>query len=189
MPYSTIQPPFTLKFPEMSKRELKDYYRWFFEVLPERISHLACAVRETPGFETWQPDESTHSLIALDAWFGSEVATRERTPQEKQRILGESSYEIEISDRELTNRTFSLAMDIGMYLGLVFLRNHPSLKWEQPLGSRRFVDYGQPVLVGFGKTVLNPVHILVIHAYRVVSKEEENKTLFDLFNIWSGDIK
>src|SRR5215510_13793561 len=44
MPYVTIQQPFTLKFREMSKQDLKDYFRWFFEVLPTRIRELTNAV-------------------------------------------------------------------------------------------------------------------------------------------------
>jgi hypothetical protein len=56
MPYATIQPPFTLKLREMPKKELRRYYQWFMDILPDRIKELAAAVRETPGFESWQPD-------------------------------------------------------------------------------------------------------------------------------------
>jgi hypothetical protein len=41
-------------------------------------------------------------------------------------------------------------MDIGMYFSQVLMKNYPSLKWEQPLGNKRFADYDQPCLVGFG---------------------------------------
>ena len=37
MKYQIIQPPFTLKFREMSKEELKEYYKWFMAVMPNRI--------------------------------------------------------------------------------------------------------------------------------------------------------
>src|SRR5258707_224803 len=45
---------------------------------------------------------------------------------------------------ELTPRTFSLSADVGMYLCQVFVHNHPSLTWAQPMGSKRFIDYGHP---------------------------------------------
>ena len=45
MSYSIIQPPFTLKFREMSRKELKDYKAWFHEVTPERIAELKDEVR------------------------------------------------------------------------------------------------------------------------------------------------
>ena len=49
----------------MSKKELKDYYQWFMEALPKGINELAEAVRQTPGFETWQPDCTPSSLDKL----------------------------------------------------------------------------------------------------------------------------
>jgi hypothetical protein len=79
MPYATIQPPFTLKLREMPKKELRRYYQWFMDVLPERINELAAAVRETPGFESWQPDFTPASLDALGQWFACQVETRSRT--------------------------------------------------------------------------------------------------------------
>src|SRR5437762_7777174 len=117
MPYRTIHPPFTLNFREMSKQELNDYNRWFFAVLPQRTRELAEALQATAGFETWQPDQTAESLSALGEWFAGQVETRQRTPREQQEIAGRSAYPIDIPDQELTNRAFSLAMDIGMYLG------------------------------------------------------------------------
>ncbi len=80
MPYSTVQPPFTLKLRDMPKQELRRYYEWFMEVLPQRIEELARAVRETPGFESWQPDFTPASLDALGEWLVGQVETRSRTP-------------------------------------------------------------------------------------------------------------
>ena len=68
-------------------------------------------------------------------------------------------------DDQLTSRTFSLAMDIGMYLGCVVLRNVSGTKWKQFLRTSKFADYGQPVIVGFGSAPLNPVSIVVTNAY------------------------
>jgi hypothetical protein len=76
---------------------------------------------------------------------------------------------MDIPAEELTHRTFSLAMDIGMYFSQVLMKNYPSLKWEQPLGKKRFADYGQPCLVGFGPVSPNPVRIghVFAHGLRV----------------------
>ena len=80
------------------------------------------------------------SLNALGEWFATQIETRPRTQEEIDAFNAQTPFPIEHSGTELTNRTFSLAMDIGMYLNQVFLRNHPSLKWDQPLGGKRFVD-------------------------------------------------
>ena len=63
--YKTIQPPFTLKFHEMSKKELKAYFEWFQEIMPERLAELASAMKASPGFGRWEPDFSPNSLDAL----------------------------------------------------------------------------------------------------------------------------
>ena len=63
--YNTIQPPLRLKFSDMPKKELRDYYRWFQDVIPDRIKQLADAVESTAGFEDWRPDYTPSSLKAL----------------------------------------------------------------------------------------------------------------------------
>jgi len=187
--YKVIQPPFTLKFREMSKKELKEYLRWFLEIIPDRIQELTNGVRSSAGFESWSPDFTPVSLDSLGAWFGTQVETRPRSPEELDVIRSESPYEIEVPERDLTNRTFSLAMNIGMYLSQVLLRNHPSLKWNQPLGSKRFADYGQPVLIEFSYGPLNCVHIVVTLAYGIASGRQTEKRLRELYDIWAKAIK
>jgi len=189
MPYATIQPPFTLKFREMSKQELKDCFRWFYDVLPQRTRELAETVRQSPGFETWQPDQTPASLDALGEWFSVQVEARQRTPDERQEIASRSSFPIEVPNEELTNRTISLAMDIGMHLAQVLLKNFPALRWEQPLNDKKFADYGQPVLVGFGPVPLNPVRIAVTLAYGLVSKKQSGKRLREIHDYWSKQVR
>lgn len=185
MNYTIIQPPFTLKFSEMSKKDLKDYFAWFQDILPQRLGILASAVKQTPGFEAWQADFTPASLDLLGNWFAGQVETRTRANDEIQEIESRSPYPIEIPTEELTNRTFSLAMDVGMYLSQVFLKNCPTLRWEQQFGGKRFVDYGQPVLVGFGAVPFNPVRMLVTLSYGVASKSDSGKSLRELYNIWA----
>jgi hypothetical protein len=191
IPYSTIQPPFTLKFWEMSKKQLREYYKWFKEMIPQRVNILANAVRASPGFQDWQPDYTPDSLNALGSWFATQVETRPRTQEERQELAGSSRNPIEAPSRELTNRTFSLALDIGMYLSQVFLRNHPSLKWDQPFGSKKFIDYGQPVLVGgfAGDIPWNPVGIAVTLAYGLADRSYTGERLREVYDKGAGMIK
>jgi|CXWL01.1.fsa_nt_gi hypothetical protein len=186
MAYQTIQPPFTLKFSEMSKKELKDYFQWFLGVIPERINELANAVRATPGYEAWQPDQMPTSLHSLGAWFATQVETRRRTQDEITEIKSRSKFPISIPDEELTNRTFSLAFDVGIYLSLVFLIDDPDIRWEQAWGGKSSIDYGQPVLVGFCPVPFNPVQMLVTLAYGLVSKKKGGTGLRDLYEIWTN---
>ena len=186
MAYRTIQPPFAnLKFWTMPKDELRTYYRWFLVEIPERIPELEKAVSETPGYEHWRAEGTRSSLDPLSEWFVGQVETRPRTPEELAEMKGESPFPIDIEPDELTNRTFSLAMDIGMYLSQVLMKNLPGLRWEHPLGSPKFVDYGQPVLRGSGRVPLNPVRVVVTLAYGIARKPQRGQRLRELYDIWS----
>ena len=185
MVYAIIQPPFTLQFREMSKKELKSYFEWFQGVQQERLKELILAVHDTPDYEAWEANFMPISLDLLGNWFAMQIETRQRTQEEVDEIGGRSSFSIEIPLEELTNRTFSLAMDVAIYFSHVLLRNHPGLHWDQPLGSKKHVDYGQPVIAGFGSLQFNPVRMLVTRAYKIASETRAENTLCDLYDIWT----
>lgn len=185
MSYKIVQPPFTLRFSEMAKKELLAYRTWFHDVMAERVSELQEAVRSTPGFECWVADETPKSLDQLGEWFGGQVETRRRTEEELAEIHSNMSFPIDIGMDELTNRTFSLAMDIGMYLGKVVVKNLEGTRWDQLLKSKNAEEYGQPVIVGFGSIPMNPVHLVVTLAYGIASGNKTGERLRELYTIWS----
>ena len=189
MTYSNLSPPFTLEFREMSKSDLRKYFEWFHDVLPMRLDILSAAVRNTPQFENWEADCMPSSLDQLGEWFSKQVETRPRTPSEMRQVEASLVFPIEIERWDLTNRTFSLAFDIGLYLSQVFLKNHTGLRWDQPFGSKRFVDYGQPVLVGFGKVPFNPVSMMVTQAYGLADHTRKPEALRGIYDIWSKLIR
>ena len=112
--------------------------------MPERISALANAVKSSPGFEDWRPTYTPDSLNALGDWLATQIQTRLRTEEKLEDIAARSPFPIERPNWELTNRMLSLAMDIGMYLSQVFLKNHLSLKWDQPFGSKSLSTTASP---------------------------------------------
>jgi hypothetical protein len=182
--YNLIRPPFgTLRFAEMTKKELREYDRWFHDVLPQRIGELEKAMNSSAGFEGWKPSYTPGSLDSLGNWFASQVETRPHTPDELKNIP--PHIRDWVSGGELTDRTISLAMDVGMYFSQVFLRNNSSLKWDQIFGSKRFVDYGEPVLVGFGKVPFNPVRMMLTLAYGLASNTKDGQRLRGIYDIWS----
>jgi len=185
MPYAIIQPPFTLKFREMPKPELKSYYAWFMQVLPERVAGLEQAVREAPSHGAWRADLTPDSLIPLGEWFASQVEVRKRTQEELDEIKAGLTFPIEVSEEELTNRTFSIAMDVGMYFSQVILKNLPGTKWDQLLKNRRDAEYGQPVLMGFGVVPLNPVRIATVIAYGISSHTKTGANLRAAYDTWA----
>ena len=100
-------------------------------------------------------------------------------------IKGRLTFEIDVPNVELTNKTFSLAMDIGMYFGQVILKSLPGTRWGQPLRNPNSADYGQPVIMGFGRVPLNPVSIVVTLAYGFAAKKHSGDRLRALYDVWS----
>jgi len=139
-------------------------------MIPLRIEELTKAVNSSDDFETWRPEFSPVSLSSLDDWLATQVQTRRRTQEELQKITSGSRHPIPIENWKLTDRTISLAVDIGMYLSQVLLTNHSSLQWDQPFGGKNFIDYGQPVLVEFTYGPFNPVRMIIGQAYGVARK-------------------
>jgi hypothetical protein len=186
MSYNIIKPPFVLDFFSMGKADLKNYFNWYLAVMPERITELEAAIRETPGFHLWRADYTPDSLDALGNWFVAEVETRPRTAEEVQ-----EKYKLPFPDavpnEELTNRTISLAMDIGMYLGKTLQNNYGHLEWTQFLNDKRFIDYGQPVLVGFGKVPMNPFQLVIVFARAIKNKRRSGERLRQLYDIWAKE--
>ncbi len=183
MSYAIIQPPFTLKFEEMSKKDLEAYRTWFHQVIPERLATLTKAVKGTPGYQNWEPDLTPESLDRLGRWFEHQVETRKKSAEEIEETRSKLTFPIDIPEEELTNKSFSLAMDIGMYFSQVILKNLPGTRWDQPLKNKKFIDYGQPVIMGFGTVPLNPVGVAVTTAYRISRRKPAH--LRELYETWA----
>jgi hypothetical protein len=183
MLYTIIEPPFTLQFEAMSERELADYNRWFHEQKDSRIEILARTVQRSIGFESWKPDATRESLGQLGDWFRSQVRMRETTDEEKAEFAAAGGIPIPPPTHDLTNRSFSLAYDVGFYFAETLLRQIPTLKWMQLLKvTKRHVDYGQPVLVGFGKIPCNPIRLVVVQAYIFAKNHDDSRNILDTFD-------
>ncbi|MBI1220569.1 MAG: hypothetical protein GC186_18715 [Rhodobacteraceae bacterium] len=185
MQYEVISPPFTLKFDRMSKAELREYFSWFMDARPNRIDILAREVRRHIGFSTWQPDASPESLGPLGKWFAQNVETRRKSLEEIAEFSSHGASLIAAPDTELTNHTFSIAIDSGMYLSEVLLERNPDLRWGQDLIRKKSIDYGQPVLVGFGRAVFNPTRMMITAAYGIARRTEDGSVLERIYEIWS----
>jgi len=183
LPYSIIQPPFSFDFKTMPKPELKAYFAWFMQVMPERIAGLEAAVQASAP--SWRADESPDSLVGLGEWFDGQVEERARSEEEVEEVKAGLSFPIEVPGQELTNRTFSLAMDIGMYFGRVVLAGVPGTRWDQSLKNARLADHGQPVVAGAGAVPLNPVRIAVTLAYGIADRSQRGgPRLRELYDVW-----
>ncbi len=187
MTYSNIQPPFTLKFHEMPKPEVKAYGAWFLESIPTRMAELAAAVQQTPGVEGWEPDLTVDSLHSLGEWFAGQVEMEPRTAEAIREIESNLTFPIDVPTEDLTIRSYSLAMDIGMYLGEVVRQNVSGAAWKQTLQlSRKNVNFGQMLLVWAATPVpMDPVRITVNVARGLANQTEDGGCLTEVYGVWT----
>lgn len=183
MTYSLIEPPFNLQFRDMAKKDLVAYAAWFHNSAPERIGVLTKAVNCTSGYENWESNATPESLDELGQWFEGQAETRKRGREEVENIRSKLMIPVDIPDEELADRTLSLAMDISMYFARVVLKNLPGTYWDQPLKNKKFVDYGHPVIMGFGAVPLNPVRVIITNAYKAAGKQRVD--LRRLYDTWA----
>ena len=121
----------------------------------------------------------------LGKWFEENVETEKLSEEEyKEKRAAVPDY-IEIQDWDITIKTRSLAVDIGIYFGEVFIKNHEGLKWEQYLTRSKYhMDKGHMVIKGFGKDMLNSIWRLYIIANSLAGKTDTGEIVYELYNVW-----
>lgn len=188
MTYPLVAPPVAQPLRELPRKELLAYANWFLESIPARVDALQQVVRATPGHDTWRADSSVESLAPLGLWFETQVEVRPRSPEELAEIRAGLRFPVDVSENTLTYRTLSLAFDIGMYFGLVILKNVPGTSWKQEFrGKKSNVDYGHVVIRGSGLAPLNAFVVIHVTALRIAD-ERERAELPALYDVWRGDL-
>lgn len=188
MIYNKVWIPVADDWTHLTKSELRKFFSWVLETIPERVNELEVAVRSTPGYEKWTANFTPESLDALGEWFYGRVEARSRTGEEFSEIERLVPTWLDVPDYILTDVTVSIAYDVGMYLGQVLSRNHDSVRWTQHLGSKNSVDYGQPVLEGFGKAKFNPIRIAQVIAIQMTQGNQDGSRLRSIYELWRGFI-
>jgi len=95
---------------------------------------------------------------------------------------------VDIDEETVDDRTLSVAFDVGMYVGQVFLKNNPNLAWFHELRRGDDINFGHPVITGVSNGLcFNPTHMLRVHAHRLSrsrDNETKRKTMRDIYNTW-----
>lgn len=182
--------PIDFIFNDKSKNELIQYAKWFDTNKEQRLKQLIEAVRTTKGFESWEADFTPTSLKRLGSWVKKHIKT-EKISEElyKQKRLSIPKY-ISISDWDLTNETYSILIDTGIYLGEVFIKNHNHLKWEQFFSKiKNDTDYGHMVIKGFGKDRLNALRVAYIIGLKMVDNKADEISIYKSYKTWESYLK
>jgi hypothetical protein len=132
------------------------------------------------------PNHSRESLVLLGRWFEKVVSTRPRSDDEIARIKGRLTIPVEVESTDLSDRTISVALDVGIHFANALLARVPGLEWDQPLSAKRSSDYGHVVLRGQGKVAFNPFMTMRALAYRI--SRGGSADLGELFDAWSAQL-
>ena len=162
--YEPVIVPLRKPTREASDPEQETYFRWFLEAIPNRIDQLVKLVNTTPQFEGWLPSKEPDSLHVLGAWLYAVVKTPDlvKIKNDLQKKLDMLKYTMPYKESPTVPAlALSAAFDTGIYLGEVFRHKCANVEWwlcktvveGGPLG-----DYGEPVLINFGRAHhMNPV--------------------------------
>lgn len=188
--YPLISPPFLIS-ESTTKREAKEYYRWFLSIMSERIQVLETYVRNSHKklFPNWQADCTPASFAVLGEWFVYH-ASKMDVPKMYLDMAKQNNTllsHVEIENWSLSEQSISLSMDIGIYYGEALRSYSHDLYWDiHPSRSKYFIDYHQPVLIHRTEQLdhlqtFNPIRAVEGFAYQLVSSDCSPQQLGEMF--------
>jgi len=182
--------PIDLDFSTKTTKELRLYRDWFLKNKDKRLETLQKAITTTEGFENWEMDYTKKSLKSLGKWFCQNIITEKISALEYEKKREEIPDYIEIDDWDFTIFTRSLFVDIGIYLGEVFIHQYKQLQWEQYITRNKLhADRGQMVICGFNRLCLEPIHIILVIGGRIVNNECSGDEIYKIYNVWGKFLK
>lgn len=177
--------PIDFEFSTKPKEELKLYGVWFKENKVKRIANLLESVKATENFENWNADFTQNSIIELGKWFKENTQTTKLSEQEFKAKRAQVPDYIELDDWDLSIKTRSIIVDIGIYFGEVFINKYSQLKWKQHFSKiKRDVNNGHMIIPNFGKMELNPILVVLSVGWGFARKTKDENSLYDLFLVW-----
>jgi hypothetical protein len=184
--------PIGFNFNNRSENELKAYKEWFIRNKEKRLEELAKAVTADDGVsKDLKLDFSEESLIELGRWLKDNVSIEKLSPEAYDRKRKSVPSYIDINDWDLTVRTYSLLVDIGIYWGEVFIKEFPKLKWTQFISKiKDDADHGHMVIRGFGKKdVFNPIRVMAMLGLSLADNSQGSERLHQLHLVWKAFLK
>ncbi|MBL8762578.1 MAG: hypothetical protein JNL50_14885 [Phycisphaerae bacterium] len=160
------QPLFRLQIPwnqstfwAMSEDEAKEFFAFFKETIPLRISWLKWMVNRTPGYEDWRPDCDVGSYDTLERWLRESLPRftgdgagqiKPPPPQDTSNIIASNdpwppSNDADQAPWTTSDMTMAVSMAAGSYIGECIRRAYPMCRWMRRT-AKLDVDQNQPLL-------------------------------------------
>ena len=193
-------------FKEMSKTEAQAYFDWYISHVDERSEYLRKKVSEGLKIPMESLDFSMESLIPIWRWF-LENAELQKTPKavlrgirKELKASGEPKEFIEdmLRENSVELSTFSryVMLDIGMYVGKMFVTNFQTLKWNYHTDIHRDSFFNRPQIFGFVnlnynppfKQRLDPILCIEMVASNLLDNTQNEKDLYNMCMRWYSRI-
>lgn len=190
--YDILVPKLEKSIFQLSEDEASQYFMWFMEQIPARVSYVSKVCAKELGISETRMDFSPESLVLLWKWFLRRAQT-EPVIQAGDIHARNSASSVPINNRQLTLETEYILRDVGMYFGEVFRTNHPDIYWSYYTKPQRDFFVNHPLLKGFVdmssgipfEVVFEPIHMAHIQATKILRKTAKDTDLRDIYNIWS----
>lgn len=174
----------------LPKEIVFEYFEQFMSVIPLRVYELSCYVKSNAKYKDWIPDFSRESLSLLGEWLYENYNFREYTKEEQKIRLSKMPTwvaEIESSKKHtLSDETKSLCVDIGMYLGMCFIKQHQGVFWKLLTKPKNAYYFQEPVVFISKKNFFNPIGFVEVCCLKFIRNEAESTCLVEVFesNFW-----
>ena len=150
---------------DMTPRQAQRYFTWFIDNIPNRLTGLQAVV----GLNL---DLSGESLAPLGEWFCSVIVGRRRTLDEIRSEMARWSKRsrelgLPVDELTLTEESFSICIDVGIYLGECYRRHLPDARWALCTKPRNDISYHQPRIEGLEPHPIDPIRVTVSNGYLV----------------------
>ena len=162
---------------------IKPYKQWFFDNLENRINNLEKYIRTFVGFNNFQLDYSPKTLTELEVWLETSIKSEMMPEDEYTQLRNLFPMEIDIEKWTLTELSYSILYDVGMYFGEIMIHNYPNLKWTQYISTSKInVDVGHMVIqTKYKNCPMNPIWLVRIIGYKLIENKKEDRLLVRLF--------
>lgn len=168
--YQLFTLPHGFGFDRLTRSQARENLRAMMERFDFRKSMLQDLVRQT--LPDWSADMNDGSLVTLGEWFVRQMQaipmTEDQMRAELRHVPSEHAFIVR-SHIRLTPRSYSIAVDTGVYVGECIRSRAPIFGWTIGSGPQSYVNYNQPILTADGMDEFNPMCLISqgIHFLRV----------------------
>lgn len=177
-PYPLFIPPGILdtkKSREWTAKEAKAYFQWVMECAPSRIQKLLEYFDEASG------KDRERTLLNL----GKKIAE----------VLPLEEFSVQTaSGRDLTDRGYALAADIGLLIGKMLIDQPGNkLKWITIKKPKSHISFNMPALTGFRVTGvcpenLDPIQASVAQLFGLLDGTRGVDAWLGIYDYWKNEI-